>query len=164
MSTLSLNRSSLASSQFKAIVCHDGVYDIPTSCIMSDYVDEDAEYGGPPLIWKNHDGLERYNPARPDLLCHWTTPMLVVHSDRDYRVPVTDGIAAFHVLRALGTPARFVSFPDENHWVAGPENSLQWHRVVFEWIGRWSGVAERKANANANAAAADTLGVDGLAI
>ncbi|KAK8118541.1 uncharacterized protein PG998_003167 [Apiospora kogelbergensis] len=117
-----------------------------------------------PLIWKNHDGLERYNPARPDLLCHWTTPMLVVHSDRDYRVPVTDGIAAFHVLRALGTPARFVSFPDENHWVAGPENSLQWHRVVFEWIGRWSGVAERKANANANAAAADTLGVDGLAI
>ncbi|KAK8091103.1 alpha/beta-hydrolase [Apiospora phragmitis] len=103
--------------------------------------------GGPPLVWKNHDGLERYNPARPDLLAHWTTPMLVVHSDGDYRVPVTDGLAAFHTLRALGTPARFVSFPDENHWVLKPENSLQWHRVVFEWINRWSGVAEKTAAA-----------------
>ncbi|KAK6852743.1 oligopeptidase family protein [Apiospora arundinis] len=151
--------------RFKAIVCHDGVYDVPTSVIMSDYVDEDAEYGGPPLVWKNNDGLERYNPARPDLLCNWTTPMLVVHSDNDYRVPVTDGIAAFHVLRALGTPARFVSFPDENHWVLKPENSLQWHRVVFEWINRWSGVAEKeKAKKEGAAAAADTLGVDGLAV
>ncbi|KAK7928175.1 oligopeptidase family protein [Apiospora marii] len=127
--------------RFKAIVCHDGVYDVPTSCLASDQVDEDAEWGGPPLVWKNNDGLERYNPARPDLLAHWTTPMLVVHSDNDYRVPVTDGVAAFHTLRALGTPARFVSFPDENHWVQRPENSLQWHQVVFEWINRWSGVA-----------------------
>ncbi|KAK8079555.1 oligopeptidase family protein [Apiospora hydei] len=131
--------------RFKAIVSHDGVYDVPTSCITSDYVDEDAEYGGPPVIWKNNDGLERYNPARPDLLPNWTTPMLVIHSDNDYRVPVTDGVAAFHTLRALGTPARFVSFPDENHWVLKPENSLQWHRVVFDWINRWSGVAERTA-------------------
>ncbi|KAK7957080.1 alpha/beta-hydrolase [Apiospora aurea] len=135
--------------RFKAIVSHDGVYDVPTSCITSDYVDEDAEFGGPPVIWKNNDGLERYNPARPDLLPNWTTPMLVVHSDNDYRVPVTDGVAAFHTLRALGTPARFVSFPDENHWVLKPENSLQWHRVVFEWIDRWSGVAERTAAAAA---------------
>ncbi|KAK8051091.1 alpha/beta-hydrolase [Apiospora rasikravindrae] len=142
--------------RFKAIVCHDGVYDVPTSCITSDYVDEDAEYGGPPLVWKNNDGLERYNPARPDLLPHWTTPMLVVHSDRDYRVPVTDGVAAFHTLRALGTPARFVSFPDENHWVLQPENSLQWHRVVFEWINRWSGVAERTAAAAAAEAGSTT--------
>ncbi|KAK7981644.1 dipeptidyl peptidase [Apiospora saccharicola] len=108
--------------------------------------------GRPPVVWKNNDGLERYNPARPELLANWTTPMLVVHSDNDYRVPVTDGIAAFHTLRALGTPARFVGFPDENHWVQKPENSLQWHRVVFEWIGRWSGVAGKKSTGEASRA------------
>lgn len=48
--------------------------------------------------------------------------MLVIHSDGDYRCPISDGIAAFHALKALGTPARFVNFPDENHWVLKEEN------------------------------------------
>lgn len=48
--------------------------------------------------------------------------MLVIHSDGDFRCPISDGIAAFHALKALGTPARFVNFPDENHWVLKEEN------------------------------------------
>lgn len=101
-------------------------------------------FGGPPFLWSNFDGLERYNPARSDLLRNWTTPMLVIHSDRDYRCPVTDGLAAFHTLKALGTPARFLNFPDENHFVLREENSLEWHRQVFAWINRFSGVAARQ--------------------
>jgi dipeptidyl aminopeptidase/acylaminoacyl peptidase len=104
----------------------------------------DNHFGGPSFLWQNFDGLERYNPARPDLLRNWTTPMLVIHSDKDYRCPVTDGLAAFHTLKALGTPTRFLNFPDENHWVLREENSLEWHRQVFEWINRWSGVMARR--------------------
>jgi dipeptidyl aminopeptidase/acylaminoacyl peptidase len=90
-------------------------------------------------MWNNFEGLERYNPARPELLRNWKTPMIVIHSDKDYRVPITNGIAAFHTLKALGTPARFLNFPDENHWVSKEENSLEWHRQIFTWINKWSG-------------------------
>lgn len=50
------------------MVCHDGVFDIPTSVLTSDIIDEEATFGGPPLLWKNEAGLQRYNPARPELL------------------------------------------------------------------------------------------------
>ncbi|KAL7628974.1 hypothetical protein AAE478_000492 [Parahypoxylon ruwenzoriense] len=129
--------------RFKAMVCHDGIFHLPSFVLQSDYLGDDYEFGGPPLLWENPEGLERYNPARPDLLPNWKTPMLVVHSDRDYRCPITDGVAAFHALQALGTPSRFLTFPDENHWVLKEENSLEWHRQVFGWINKYTGVANR---------------------
>jgi len=63
--------------------------------------------------WKNYENMEKYNPARPDLLGNWKTPMLIIHSDLDYRCLLSDGMAAFGVLQALGTPSRFLNFPDE---------------------------------------------------
>ncbi|KAH8199448.1 hypothetical protein TruAng_006386 [Truncatella angustata] len=136
------------SCHFKALVCHDGIFDLPLFLLESDTLASMSdEFGGPPFVWSNPDGLERYNPARPELLKNWKTPMLVIHSDRDYRVPVTSGIATFHALKALGTPARFLSFPDENHWVSKEENSLEWHRQVFAWINKWSGVTANGGNA-----------------
>lgn len=126
--------------KFKALVCHDGVFHLPSFLLQTDMLCPDDYFGGPALIWKNQDGLERYNPARPDLLKNWTTPMLVIHSEKDFRCPVTDGLAAYHTLKALGTPARFLNFPDENHFVLKEENSLEWHRQVFDWINKWSGV------------------------
>ncbi|KAI0013052.1 prolyl oligopeptidase [Xylariaceae sp. FL0662B] len=80
--------------RFKAMVCHDGIFHLPSFMLQSDFVGDEDEFGGPPLIWRNPEGLERYNPARPDLLQNWKTPMLVIHSDRDYRCPITDGLAA----------------------------------------------------------------------
>ncbi|KAI1079110.1 prolyl oligopeptidase [Whalleya microplaca] len=127
--------------RFKAMVCHDGIFHLPSFMLQSDFVGDEDEFGGPPLLWKNPEGLERFNPARPDLLKNWKTPMLVVHSDRDYRCPITDGLAAYHTLQALGTPSRFLTFPDENHWVLKEENSLEWHRQVFAWINKYTGVA-----------------------
>ncbi|KAF7519151.1 hypothetical protein G7054_g13179 [Neopestalotiopsis clavispora] len=126
--------------RFKALVCHNGIFHIPTFLLESDTLASlGDEWGSSPFMWSNSEGLERYNPARPDLLKNWKTPMLVVHSDRDYRVPVTQGLAAFHTLKALGIPARFLNFPDENHWVSKEENSLEWHRQVFAWINKWTG-------------------------
>lgn len=72
--------------------------------------------------------------------------MLAVHSDRDYYVPVTNGLAIFYTLKTLGTPAKFLKFPDENHWVLKEENSLEWHSQVFAWINKWSKVAASGGN------------------
>jgi dipeptidyl aminopeptidase/acylaminoacyl peptidase len=72
-----------------------------------------TNFKGSMLPWKNYKNLERYNPARHDLLSNWTTPMLVIHSDMDYRCIVSDGIAAYGVCQILGTPSKFLNFPDE---------------------------------------------------
>jgi len=67
--------------------------------------------------------------------------MLIIHSDQDFRCPITEGLAAYNTLQALRTPSRFVNFPDENHFVLKEENSLAWHHEVFRWINHWSGIA-----------------------
>ena len=63
--------------------------------------------------------------------------MLVLHGERDYRVPVTQGLHCYNVLKAKGVPARLVYFPDENHWVLKPRNSLLWYREVHAWLARF---------------------------
>ena len=69
----------------------------------------------------------------------WSVPTLIVHSELDYRIPVEQGIAAFTALQARRVPSLFLRFPDENHWVLKPRNSMQWHDTVFDWLDRYIG-------------------------
>jgi dipeptidyl aminopeptidase/acylaminoacyl peptidase len=64
--------------------------------------------------------------------------MLVIHGGKDYRVVDTEGISTFTALRRKGIPARFVYFPDENHWVLKPNNTRLWHKEVYDWIKKWT--------------------------
>jgi dipeptidyl aminopeptidase/acylaminoacyl peptidase len=82
--------------------------------------------------------LEAFNPAKPELLRNWKNapPTIIVHSNKDYRCPITEGLAAFNTLQAHGVPSRFLTFSDEGHVLEGPENTLEWYRVVFEWARR----------------------------
>jgi dipeptidyl aminopeptidase/acylaminoacyl peptidase len=70
----------------------------------------------------------------------WTTPELVIHGEKDYRVPISESLAAFNVLQARGVPSRFLVFPDECHWVVKPENRLVWHETVLDWINKYVGL------------------------
>ncbi|KAH0363173.1 alpha/beta-hydrolase, partial [Aureobasidium melanogenum] len=83
-------------------------------------------------VWSKND------PSR--YLDHWQTPQLVIHSDKDYRLSISEGLAAFNVLQARGIDSQFLTFPDENHWVLKPENSLVWHKVVLNWINKYAGL------------------------
>jgi dipeptidyl aminopeptidase/acylaminoacyl peptidase len=65
-------------------------------------------------------------------------PTLVVHGGKDYRVVDTQGLSTFTALRRKGVPARLLYFPDENHWVLKPANSIQWHTEVMDWLTRWT--------------------------
>lgn len=83
----------------------------------------------------------RWDPAHPTRLARgWKTPHLIIHSDKDYRLPMTEGLSAFNVLQMKGTKSRLLNFPDENHWVLKPENSLLWHKVVLDWINEAVGL------------------------
>jgi dipeptidyl aminopeptidase/acylaminoacyl peptidase len=121
------------SDRFKCIVNHAGVYDL-MSQYASDVTQGRAQsMGGEP--WKGIEVIDRWNPAR--YASGFNTPMLVIHGEKDYRVPVTQGLECYGVLKAKGVPARLVYFPDENHWVLKPANSLLWYREVLGWIQRW---------------------------
>ncbi|TMQ72178.1 MAG: S9 family peptidase [Candidatus Eisenbacteria bacterium] len=119
--------------RFRCIVNHAGVYDL-LGQYASDVTQGRAKsMGGEP--WDGLEAIERWSPAR--FASGFSTPMLVLHGERDYRVPVTQGLACYGVLKAKGIPARLVYFPDENHWILKPRNSLLWYREVLGWLERW---------------------------
>jgi len=68
---------------------------------------------------------------------NWKTPTLVVHGAKDYRVVYTHGISTFTALQRKGIPSKLLIFPDENHWVLKPQNSLLWHETVRAWLDQW---------------------------
>jgi len=122
--------------RFKCIVNHAGVYDL-MSQYASDVTQGRAQsMGGEP--WEGIEVIDRWNPAR--FAQGFTTPMLVIHGEKDYRVPVSQGLECYGVLKAKGVPARLVYFPDENHWVLKPANSILWNREVTAWLKRWLGL------------------------
>jgi len=65
------------------------------------------------------------------------TPILICHSEKDYRVVATQGIQAFNAAQLRGIPSAFLYFPDENHWVLKPQNGILWQRTFFSWLDRW---------------------------
>ncbi len=64
--------------------------------------------------------------------------MLVIQNELDYRLPVNNGIKAFRVLQALGTPSKFISFMDEGHYVEKSENMLVWYNEIFDWVKKYT--------------------------
>lgn len=121
--------------RFRCLVNHDGVFDQR----MMYYATEELwfpewEHGGP--YWMSPEGFERHNPALH--VDRWQTPMLVIHGALDFRVPLEQGLAAFTALQRKGVPSQLLYFPDENHWVLSPANSVLWHETVLNWLDRWT--------------------------
>ncbi|KAF2469183.1 alpha/beta-hydrolase [Lindgomyces ingoldianus] len=122
--------------KFRALVTHDGKLSQESSYGTDELWFIQQDQNG--TIWDNRDNYERYDP-----LFHaknFSTPHFVVHNDLDYRLPIAEGVMMFNVLQSLGVPSRFLHFPDEGHWVLSRENSLVWHRAIFNWIRYWTGM------------------------
>ena len=71
------------------------------------------------------------------MVTRWHTPILCIHGMMDFRIPYTQGMAAFNAAQMMGVPSKLVIFPEENHWILQPQNSLYWHRVFYDWLDRW---------------------------
>jgi len=124
--------------KFKALVCHDGVFSMTAQLASDEQYFPLHDLGGP--IWKNQEGYDKWDPSR--FTENWSTPQLIIHNELDYRLTIAEGLAAFNVLQMRGVDSRFLSFPDENHWVLGHENSLVWHTVVINWINKYVGLPQ----------------------
>jgi dipeptidyl aminopeptidase/acylaminoacyl peptidase len=122
---------------FKALVNHAGVGDF-IGQYGSDVVTGlfSAEVMGG-LPWDNPEGMQRNNPIA--YAKDFRTPMLITHGEKDYRVPYGLGTALYGILQGMGVPSRLVIFPDENHWILSPQNSIYWNYEVQAWLARYIG-------------------------
>jgi acylaminoacyl-peptidase len=120
---------------WKCLVNHDGVFDTRTMALTTD-IPGFSEYETDGLFWEKGENYERFNPIAK--VGAWTKPMLVIHGGRDYRVPLGQGLAAFTAAQRRDLPSKFLYYPDENHWVLKPQNSVEWYRNVEDWMGRWT--------------------------
>jgi dipeptidyl aminopeptidase/acylaminoacyl peptidase len=119
--------------RFACIVNHAGVSDTLSQFASDVTYGRERSLGGNP--WDGLEAIDRMNPIR--FAKGFKTPMLVVHGERDFRVPVTQGLAIYNVYKAKRVPARLVYFPDENHWVLKPRNAQLWYREFHGWLARW---------------------------
>jgi dipeptidyl aminopeptidase/acylaminoacyl peptidase len=122
------------SDRFKCLIVHDGNIDERAAYFETEelWFPEWDHLGTP---WDNPQSYEKHNPS--NFIKNWKTPTLVVHGGQDFRVVETQGIGAFNVLQRRGIPSKFLYFPDENHWVLKPANSILWHNTVIGWLDQW---------------------------
>ena len=116
---------------WKCLVNHDGVFDTRSM----GYVTEElwfTEWENRGTPFDNPKGYEQFNPVHH--VANWRVPMLVVQGEKDYRVPVDQGLSTFTALQRKGIESRLLYFPDENHWVLKPQNSVLWHDTVNGWL------------------------------
>ncbi|MEP7027725.1 MAG: S9 family peptidase [Candidatus Eisenbacteria bacterium] len=119
--------------RYACVVNHAGVYNTQSQYASDVTQGRHRAFGGEP--WDGIEAIDRWNPAR--FASGVNTPTLVIHGENDFRVPVDQGLECYNVLQGKGVPARLVYFPDENHWVLKPRNSVFWYREVHEWLARW---------------------------
>jgi dipeptidyl aminopeptidase/acylaminoacyl peptidase len=116
---------------FKCLVQHDGVFDARAMAYETEELWFDEwEHGG--TYYDVPEEYEKWNPVNH--VAKWKTPMLVITSEKDFRIPYTQGIASFTALQRRGIPSQLLVFPDENHWVLKGANSVQWYGTVFDWM------------------------------
>jgi dipeptidyl aminopeptidase/acylaminoacyl peptidase len=146
--------------RFKCIVTHDGMYN-PAAAYgdTEELWFNEWEFRRGPVTgaaaWDKEPAQPwRYEglPAEQDPFRRWSpmlhmgylkgkdakTPTLVIHSQKDYRLDVSEGFQLFTALQRLGVPSKMLYFPDEGHWVLKPQNSQLWYETVGDWCDKWT--------------------------
>lgn len=123
--------------RFKAFIAHDGIFNTEQQYLETEEMwFPDWDFGGP--YWEKNEKTERTYANSPHLFVDkWDTPILCIHGEKDYRILYSQAVAAFNAAKLRGVPAEILLFPDENHWVTKPQNSIMWQRRFFEWLDKW---------------------------
>ncbi len=124
--------------RFKAFISHCGIFNFEQMYATTEemfFVNWD--YGGPFWDKSNAVAQRSYSFSPHNFVQNWDTPILVIHGEKDFRIPYTQGMAAFNSAVLQGIPAQFLYFPEENHWVMGAQNGILWQRVFKEWLDKW---------------------------
>ncbi|MBR3286191.1 MAG: S9 family peptidase [Bacteroidales bacterium] len=123
--------------RFKAFIAHSGIFNAEAQYFETEELwFENWDAGS---FWDRQDAaVQRYYEASPHLFSdRWDTPILCIHGEKDFRIAYTQALQAFTAARLRGVEAELLVFPDENHWISKPQNSVLWQRTFFEWLDRW---------------------------
>ncbi len=121
--------------RFKSFISHCGLYNLESwyaateEMFFANFDIKGAYWDSP-----KPKSYEAFSPHK--FVQNWDTPILVIHGEKDFRVPINQGMEAFNAAKLRGVPARFLYFPGEGHWVQSPQNGVLWHRVFFDWLDR----------------------------
>lgn len=123
--------------RFRAMVAHAGLFNLESFYAATEELFfPNHDVGGP--YWKSDELQAEYDRNSPHrYVRNWDTPLLVIHGEKDFRVPVNQGIEAFTAAKLQGLPTRFLYYPEEGHWIQKPQNGVLWHRVFFDWLDRF---------------------------
>lgn len=124
--------------RFKAFISHCGVFHSEMEYMTTEEMFFDEwEMGGAPWDTDNKVAMNSFKHSAHNFVKNWDTPILVIHGGKDFRIPYTQGMAAFNAAQMLGVPSKFLFFPDENHWVLKPQNGILWQREFKGWLDKW---------------------------
>lgn len=123
--------------RFKAFIAHDGIFNTEQQYLETEEMwFPNWDFGGP--YWEKNEKTARTYVNSPHLFVDkWDTPILCIHGEKDYRILYSQAVAAFNAAQLRGIPSELLLFPDENHWVTKPQNSIMWQRRFFGWLDRW---------------------------
>jgi dipeptidyl aminopeptidase/acylaminoacyl peptidase len=124
--------------RFKAFIAHDGMFNLEAQYLETEemwFVNWDL--GGPFWDKDNKIAQRSYANSPHKFVQNWDTPIMIIHSEKDYRIVASQGMSAFNAAKLRGIPAKYLYFPDENHWVLQPQNGILWQREFFSWLDKW---------------------------
>jgi dipeptidyl aminopeptidase/acylaminoacyl peptidase len=121
--------------RFKCTVSHDGMFNTYSAWGTTEELwFNNWEFKGTP--YTNPEMYEKWNPR--NFVKNFKTPTLVIHSQLDYRLDVSEGFQLFTTLQTMGVPSKMLYFPDEGHWILKPQNSQLWYKTVNDWVDQWT--------------------------
>jgi len=124
--------------RFKAFIAHSGIFNCESQYLETEEMwFENWETGGPFWDSKNAIAQRSFANSPHKFVQNWDTPILCIHGEKDYRILASQGMQAFNAAKLRGIPAELLVFPDENHWIIQPQNSILWQRTFFGWLDRW---------------------------
>jgi dipeptidyl aminopeptidase/acylaminoacyl peptidase len=123
--------------RFKAMVSHDGIFNLASAQGATEELWFPNHEFGPGGVTNpaTRAMLDKWSPH--NFADRWSTPMLVIHGQQDFRLDVSEGYQAFTALKVRGVAAKFLYFPDEGHWVLKPRNRRLWWGTVLDWMDQY---------------------------
>ncbi|MBR1630640.1 MAG: S9 family peptidase [Paludibacteraceae bacterium] len=124
--------------RFKAFIAHNGIFNLEQQYVETEEMwFTNWDLGGAPWDKANEVAQRTYANSPHKFVDRWDTPILCIHSELDYRIVASQGMAAFNAARLRGIPAEYLYFPDETHWVLRPQNGILWQRTFRAWLDQW---------------------------
>ena len=125
--------------RFKCFIAHDGIYNTQQQYVETEEMwFPNWDMGAAPWHKDAEGRMQKVFETSPHLsVDKWDTPILCIHGQKDFRIDVSQGMAAFNAARMRGIPAQYLYFPNECHWVTGCQDGILWQRTFKAWLDKW---------------------------